>query len=274
MDSILSDIPTVHDLPETSTPAPESTPAEKVEAAPEPEKTEAKPAAEKATAPEHDGEDEQDHVPGDFDGLKRALAAARGDKRKARKAWQETEKQLAELRGRLSAMERPQPAQQQPAAPAQFDLNDETFFGQGPEAVKRYVSMQIAADREERRKEHLNRSEAAARERHEDFQEAYNAFETAARSNRALWEQAVNSYDPAEFAYKTGRTYQQLDGVSDLDQLKAKFRAEFEAEMAQKSAPVAAPVAAPPKSIAGARGSGITATSTWSGPRPIGDILR
>lgn len=267
MDSILSDEKSVNDLPETIETTTEANLSETREAKADVVETKTEPAKQ-----ETGDETEQDeHVPDDLQGLKRALAAARGDKRKARKKWQEAEKAMAELRGKLSVTERQpkQPSQQN--QPKKIDLTDEEFFGRGPEAVKAYVEHQVAIVREEQKAQWLNRSEAAARERYADFQEAYLDFQELAKAQPYLWAQMDNVHDPAEFVYRTGKTFRELKGVSNLDDLRKKIRAEVEAELQQRQSPGSAPP--PPKSIAGARGTGSPAAQTWAGPRSLDDIL-
>lgn len=285
MDSILSDEPSVHTLPESRDSAPEPEREESTETAKasesEPEKVAANPATESAAnaKPEaHNGDDEEpEHVPDDLAGLKRALAAARGDKRKARRQWQDTEKAMAELRGRLSAMEQPRtPAQPQPKAPQQIDLNDETFFGQGPAAVKAYVEHQIRTVRDEQRSQRLGYSEAAARERHQDFQEVFSDFQKFAQSQPHLWQQMEASHDPGEFVYRTGKTFRELQGVNNIEDLRQKIEAEVRAKMQAEQSQQPAhqnQTPTPPRSIASARGTGSASSQQWTGPRAMEDIL-
>ena len=144
MDSILSnDIKAqpLPDGPESDSSSPSKTDASGVDkqAKAEAEKPKVEPQAKPGKTPETDGDETEDeHVPDDLDGIKRALAAARGDKRKARKKWQETEQQLAELRGKLAVYQqgqRPMPGQPQPqqATPeGPKGPTDDEFYAAGP----------------------------------------------------------------------------------------------------------------------------------------------
>lgn len=282
LDSILSDQPTIHDLPESDESAQASpqteTGSENAEQSESEEKPESKESVKAKQSQGNDHDDEaEEHVPEDLTGLKKALQAARGDKRKARKQWQETERKLAELQGRLSAMDQ---MRAQPAAkkPEEFDLNDETLFSKGSEAVKEYVARQVAAVRDEQRNQRLNHSESAARERHEDFQESMNSFFEMAKADPSLWQKMEASHDPGEFVYKTGKIHDELRGVNSIEDLKAKIRKEIEAEMHGNGEPASQgqerkQIKAPPRSIAGMRGTSVN-TQTWSGPRPLEDIFR
>lgn len=284
MDSILADEPSVHTLPESRDSAPESEREESTETTKahesEPEKVATNPAkatTETVKAEAHNGDDEEhEHVPDDLAGLKRALAAARGDKRKARRQWQDTEKAMAELRGRLSAMEQPRTPAAQPKQPQPIDLNDETFFGQGPAAVKAYVEHQIRTVRDEQRSQRLSYSEAAARERHQDFQEVFSDFQRFAQSQPHLWQQMEASHDPGEFVYRTGKTFRELQGVNNIDDLRQKIEAEVRAKMQAEQSQQPAhqnQTPTPPRSIASARGTGSAASPQWTGPRAMEDIL-
>lgn len=284
MDSILSDEPSVHTLPESRDSAPESEREESTETTKasesEPEKVAANPAkaaTENVKVEAHNGDDEeQEHVPDDLAGLKRALAAARGDKRKARKQWQETERAMAELRGRLSAMEQPRTPAAQPKQPQPIDLNDETFFGQGPAAVKAYVEHQIRTVRDEQRAQRLSYSEAAARERHQDFQEVFSDFQKFAQSQPHLWQQMEASHDPGEFVYRTGKTFRELQGVNNIEDLRQKIEAEVRAKLQAEQSQQPAhqnQTPTPPRSIASARGTGSAASPQWTGPRAMEEIL-
>lgn len=301
-DKLFQDGTTIHDLPD----APESdSPA--VDVAGDAATVEAKgetperPVVAAKTAPttkqraqnQPDSEDEHEHVPDDLEGLKRALAAARGDKRKARKQWQDTEKALAEVNGRLSAYQQqqarphPAPAAAPPEQPKPSDIDEAGYFA-GPAAVKEYVTAREKAQREELLKEVRENlgpqfvqqakeqfSEASARRRYPDFQAKLDAFKQIATP--AEFQRAAREADPYEYVYQYAATYEQVKDTPTLEDLKKKWREEWEAEMAssqeprerQAQSPESQPAPAKPpvpKSLAGARGSGASVTPQWTGP--------
>ncbi len=243
-------------------------------------------AAKESPQAQDQGEDaEAEQVPDDLDGLKRALAAARGDKRKARKAYREVEAQLAELRGRISVYQQhganPAPAggqkpqgQQQSQEP---DISDEDWYGKGPAAVKAYIAAMRQRDRQEADLRRLNASEKRALKNHADFEQKLDLFKKHAPPH--VVKQMLEEDDPAEFAYDYANTLDQIKDTPTLDDLRKKIRAEIEAEMAAKNsgAVVDQPQAKPPipRSLAGARGNGAGGNTTkWVGPRPMGEILK
>ena len=120
MGSILSDEPSLHTLPEGPEGEPSSEPGTETEAeqgaTPEPaeaKKADAKPKQEAKPAVGDDDDESDKLEPRDLEGFKKALAAARGDKRKERKKWQEAERKLAEFEGRHRALEQMQQRQQE-----------------------------------------------------------------------------------------------------------------------------------------------------------------
>jgi hypothetical protein len=206
MDSILADEPSVHTLPEAD--ESDSLPAGGSDAPQQAgEGVKHEPAAAKQPTKEG-GDDEADEGPDptDLTGFKRALAAARGDKRKMRKQWQEAEKRLARLEGQLAAHQAgaTQPKQEQ-AAPKPEDL-DEEFFGKGPGA---YISAREQAIREEMQaqlfRQRAEFDEAIIRDQHEDYEDAKAAFAQAAAQAPWLWQQVQSSARPALTVYKEGK---------------------------------------------------------------------
>jgi hypothetical protein len=247
-----------------------------------------------------DAEDE--HVPDNLDGLKKALGAARGDKRKARKAYREVETQLAELKGRITAYEaqlQRQAANPQPPAPVKPeppkapppDITDDNFYLQGPKAIKDYVEHRFAAldgRLNETRAEYDRRvseirtdiSRENARRRHSDYDEVTASFR--GKEPPYVAQDIVGSPDPAERLYEYAKAFREFSGVDSVDAFRAKIeadvRAKVEAEYAAK-AQTATPQhqaprpPVPQQSLAGARGNGSGKQAAWSGPRPIEQIF-
>ena len=289
MREILGERPTIGDGAEA--PAAEA-PSEPARDTPEPESAASKPEAEpvvtteqaEAKPPAVDESDADEDVPDDLERLKRAVQAARGDKRKARKAWRETELQLAELRGKYDALvaaaKRPvaeQELKKEEIAPKVVDLDEDAFYGKGPAAVKEYLEHRLQAEREQltqqmQRQLWIERSEAKARAAHPDYQDKFKLF--AEHADEAVRAHAFRQDDPAEYVYTWATAWSEFKDVPSIDALKAKIRAEIEAEIATRGAANAqAPKPQPTRSIAGARGTGAHATQTWTGPTPLSVIL-
>jgi hypothetical protein len=241
------------------------------------------PVIDARDAEDSESDDDAATVPDSLDGLKRALAAARGDKRKARKAWRDTEMQLAELRGRLEVMQRgPQtPKVDEPKieAPKPPTLDEDGFYSRGPEAVREYLEHRLATERESwgrqvEQRMFLDRSEARAMARHEDYNEKLELFRSTA--SPAVVQQMLSDHDPAEYVYEWASTYAQVKDTPSIEALRDKLREEIRQEMAasqpatQADRPAPQP---PPRSIASARGTGVHVTQQWSGPRPMSQIL-
>lgn len=273
------------DGPESDSSTPETTEVEtKADETPAPAPTPAPKLEKKVqTRPNEEGED--DHVPDDLDGLKRALAAARGDKRKARTKWQDADRELAALKGKIELYERQLRAPQPVAAtqtPKTVDIDEAGYFA-GPAAVKEYIAAREKQQREEWEREAKEKlapsiaqevkeklSEASARRRYSDFDAKFEAFKRNAPKHE--FERAAQDADPYEYVYQYATMHEQMQGAQSLDDLKARWRQEWEAERSTtaeaepepQKQPVRPPV--PPKSLAGARGSGASVTPQWTGP--------
>ncbi len=276
MDSILSDEPSVHSLPDDagqSAPEaaePEETTTDKVEAAPE----EAPKPAE--TAGDDDSDDGPE--PTDFDGFKRAMAAVRGDKRKLKTKWQEVEKQNARLEGELAALRR---QGTQPAVRPEPEAAKPGFWDSDPEKyIQERLKSELDSFQKQSRSLMIERDERAMRRQHTDYEEVSNAFSAAAQNNPQLLAAFRADPDPVGFAYEQGKQLMRLQhhGATSVTELEAKIRAEVTAELESKrsepSEPQRQPARPPiPKSIAGSRGSGAGIPAAWSGPRSLNQIL-
>ena len=242
--------------------------------------------AEAKTAPktaETAGDDEDEgSLPADLEGYKKALAAARGDKRKARAKWQEAEQKLARFEGQLTAM---QNMQRQQPAPAEQPKQDAKGLWDHDDPSK-YIEEKIQERQQELReqftKQLIDVERRAMRRAHTDYADAEKAFVEAAQASPQL-AAAIRSMPPAdavEFAYKEGKSLllRQKYGASSIDDLAAKIRAEVTAELQGQTATETTPTTAakapiPPKSNASARGVGVGTTQQWSGPRSTQEIF-
>jgi hypothetical protein len=237
----------------------ESSPAPKQET----QASEQQPATKAEAKPAETHEDEEDaHVPDDLSGLKRALAAARGDKRKARKQWQETEKRLAELSGRMSAMH------QQPRADAPKPPSPEDDFYANPVAAMQRQAAQLRREM----------SVEMMRSVREDYDQVVSEFARKIQGTPIATQieaQLSNHPNPARFVYDYAKNFAKLEGVSSIDDFEKKVeervRARLEAEYAERQQPVnTRPI--PKPSLAGARGNGAGAPQNWAGPRSFDEL--
>lgn len=287
MDSILADEPTVHDMPES-----EDSASTFVDNGSEREGTkEPQSTAPETGADESDDTSDPDPVDLTAAGLRKALSAARRDKREERKRSREYQRQLDQLSGHVSALRQPQAhvPQQQPAKRPEDD--DEAFYAKGPawtrevaDARVRQAEEKFAAFEHRARIEKIEDAEEAIVERHEDGRKRIDSFAQRMAANPALRAEFVavcegrhQQYrNPAKFAYEYDRAAEQANEIGDPESYKAKLRAEWEAEQTGRggrSEPSRAPTKTP-KSIASARGIGVAARREWSGPRDLKDILR
>lgn len=246
-----------------------------------------KPKVETKTTDEVAFEDDAEAKPVDLSGYERALDAARGDKRKARKLWQEAKAKLAEevakarseaesaaYQRAVAQFAQQQRHQQQPqtTSPVVPDLNDTNFFD--PDAVKAFVAHQVKSGVATVEQAWFQRNIAAAKERHTDFDEFEAEFKKAVATNPHLGVQADNAPDPAEFAYRTGKTLREMQGVGTIDEFRAKIaaeeRAKILAEQVQQPPTTQSILQAPaikpplPKSLASVRGTGVGIKPEWS----------
>ena len=136
---------------------------------------------------------------------------------------------------------------------------------------------QTILDRIEERQftQQVNRSEALARSKYEDFDDALTAFQNAAMNNPALAREASASDDPAEFAYRKGKSLAQLHSHGgDIEALLAAERAKWETELRER-APSPTPTPSLPPSTASERSMGVPrAGPEWAGPKSLNEILR
>lgn len=262
----------------------------------------AKDTSDKKEAIDAHEDAEDEHVPDNLDGLKKALGAARGDKRKARKAYREVETQLAELKGRIAVYvaqlqrqaanaQSPAPIKPEPAKAPPPDITDDNFYLQGPKTIKDYVEHRFATldgRLNETRAEYDRRvaelrtdiSRENARRRHSDYDEVTESFRGKEPPHVA--QDILASHDPAERLYEYAKAFREFSGVDSVDAFRAKIeaevRAKVEAEYAAKSQAVtpqhqAPKPPVPQQSLAGARGNGFGKPAAWSGPRTLEQIV-
>lgn len=268
MDSILSDEPSVHTLPdaqESETQAPEqSATADREESAGETQAEQDQRPVTTQPAMGDDDDGEPDPLDYTAAGLRKALNAERKQKREERRQRQELQRKYEQLAAQM--------AQQRQAPAPQPQEDPETAYYANPvEWTRRQLEQREAALRTEVAKTRIDVSEAHARRAHADYEEKAAAFAELAQRDPRLLAQLGQEADPGEWAYQMGKIYLFSREVgTDPEAWREKERERLRAELTEQAQ---APAKTPPKSIAGVRGSGAGAPRSWSGPRSLDEIL-
>ena len=166
------------------------------------------------------------------------------------------------LEARLKALE----AAQQPQEPSK------TFWDDPESKFKEFEQKMSGVVTNTR----LNTTEMIARSKHPDFDENLAVFQQIVQNTPGIWQQALDSPDPAEFAYKTGKNYKDLQDAGNIDTLKDRIekevRIKIEAELKAKEEAKIKERAALPGSLSdvtGARQQRVV----WDGPSSLNSIL-
>jgi hypothetical protein len=179
---------------------------------------------------------------------------------------QELEQQVAELNARFEAAQRQMP-QAQPEAPVDFWDNP---TGTIKSEVQQAVAAALQAEKQQQTMARINESEVKAKATYADYDDAFRAFQQAATANHSLIQQMTAASDPAEFAYKKGKTALDLERVGSIDELLANAKAQWEQE-ARAAMPV--PTAALPSTTATDGSVGGRTGPAWAGPVPLDQLL-
>ncbi len=119
----------------------------------------------------------------------------------------------------------------------------------------------------------MDLSESIARSTHADFEEKLSVFSELVAQNPALYQHMAQQVNPAEFAYKVASDQLKLKEMANPAEyeakLEAKIRAKLEAEYAEKMKKGQLP-----PTLADARGGAGARAAEWSGPTPLGDLLK
>lgn len=173
---------------------------------------------------------------------------------------QNLERQLAELQ-----------AKAKPEEPAKGFWDD-------PEGVLSKHEQQL---RDVERNTILRTSEMIARSKYQDFDQEVGVFAEMLKAVPGLHQAWLAAPDPAEFAYRTGKSHRQLSEAGGVDKLRekieaetrAKVESEFRAKEEARQKEMAALRAALPQSLSDARGT-TQHRPVWTGPAPLEDILK
>jgi hypothetical protein len=177
----------------------------------------------------------------------------------------ELKQQIAAIQAQFAQMQQQAPAKAQEPEPEFWDNPQAVIASQ----VQQAVMQALEAQKQQQTMERITESENAAKGRYADYDDAFLAFQQAATANPLLVKQMTAASDPAEFAYKTGKTALELSQVGSIDALLQRERAKWEAEArAAMPAPPALPSTTATDGSVGARTG-----PAWAGPAPIGDML-
>jgi hypothetical protein len=179
--------------------------------------------------------------------------------REEREKRQRLEAELADLRNQFQSFQQPK----EPEAPPPSLWEDEAAWGGN--LVQQAV--QLAEQ-----KTVMRMSEMMARQAEPEFDTLKAEFLALAEKSPGLAEQALADPHPWMKAIQIAKNHKTMAdlGATDLDSLKAKIREELMAEM---QSPAAAQSMVPP-SLSGVRNVGQRSGPVWSGPTPLGDMLR
>lgn len=123
----------------------------------------------------------------------------------------------------------------------------------------------------------MDTAEQIARSKYNDFDDKINVFAEVLQSTPGLREHWMQAPDPAEFAYRTGKNYMELQQAGNIDALRAKIESEvrmkLEAEMKAKDEARKAELAAIPPSLSNAQ-SAPGNKAVWGGPPSLDNILK
>lgn len=205
------------------------------------------------------------------------LTAALQAERKKRQAY---EKELAELRAKLTAQPAPPAHQPQPPPEPQVQLSELMF--QDPD---RFVQTLQQRQEEAMLATRIATSEAMARQQ-PDYDAAEQALSAYAQTSPAAAAEVARMLRthpaPAMWAYQAGKHILSLQKWQPLMQQHADpdayINAEIERRMSERQAqqptsPEPTPPARLPTSLAGARNTAPRSGPAWSGPRPLNAIL-
>lgn len=220
----------------------------------------------KETGVEPTAETAAETVPPTADRLPHAEYVALKDERTKR---QQAEDRVREYEQMFAQLNRPQVQPQ-----------EEPDMFADPDAFKAHLAKQIRDDllnelqpqfQQQRVLSRAEMSEMQARTKYEDYDAKIEVFKEAIRDNPFLLTQIQQAPDPATFAYNAANKYleaQQYGGTSpSRAQIEAEIRDQIKAELGLER-----PQA--PSTFAGDRSVGARSGPAWTGPLPLGDMLK
>lgn len=179
-----------------------------------------------------------------------------------------------ELKQQLEAIRQQMERQQQQPQQAPKE-EPETDFWDNPQAfmarqMEQFGQTMMQRFQQQQQVERIEASEAAAKAKYTDYGDAFQAFQQAAMANPSLVQEMTAAADPAEFAYKTGKTALDVRQYGSIDKLLEAKRAEWEAEL---KAAVPQPKQTFPETTAADGSVSARSGPAWSGPPSMNELL-
>lgn len=256
-------------LNDTPEPVEQTEPQAEAPATPEPEapaegppRDESGRFAPKQTGEEQQGEPAAEPTPGTNPIPDDQFKGYLTEKRKR----QELEQQVAAMQAQFQSLQSQARAPQAEPEPEFWDNPQAVIASQ----VQQAVMQALQAEKQQQQVARINESEVKAKATYPDYDDAFRAFQQAVTANPNLIQQMTSASDPAEFAYKKGKTALQLEQVGSIDELLANERAKWEAEA---RAAIPAPAQSFPTTTANDGSVAGRGAPAWAGPKPIGDLL-
>lgn len=177
-----------------------------------------------------------------------------------RAALQDERRKRQELQRQLDALANQKPQTEKP----DFWADPEKAFGDLKAEMGQLVQGAI-----------LGVYEGQARGRHTDFDERMDTFADMVRNDPTLYQRMLTAPDPAEFAYQSAKTSEEINAAGNIDnyraQVEAEVRQKLEAEYNDKFGQVLNERIPPSLSNTRAAGSN---RPEWTGPPSLDNILK
>jgi hypothetical protein len=173
-----------------------------------------------------------------------------------RRRRQEAENEREALRQQLAQFQTQTP-------PPDFWDDPDQAFNHRLQTVLPDITERI---RSELRVERVKESADDARSRYQDYDQTIDVFHQLATQNPSLQQQMLMARDPAEFAYKTAKTHQQVQSYGSIEQM-------IEAEVAKRLTAQPAPATPIPDTLADAQSSRGAPASAITAPPTLDAIL-
>lgn len=270
IDDILNEEPSAE--PEIQTEAPEVTGrprdehgrfAPKEEGEPE---TQPQVAAEPESAPPAQDQ-EAGHIP---------IAALKDERTKRQQAEEQLRKYEEHFQALQQQMSNPAPLQYQQPVDSGLDPETQAFIDLIREQVSTEVLQNVQSYTQNQFLMERGRiAEWRARDRYQDYDDTVEHFKMAAGENEFLMQELLKADDPAEYAYRVGKKVQEAHSIGQAPS-REQIEAEIEAKLREKlKAELGLPATRQaPSTLAAERSVGTRSGPAWTGPTPLGDLLK
>lgn len=111
-----------------------------------------------------------------------------------------------------------------------------------------------------------------ARKNHDDFDEVMAGWKELVDANPGILQQVMSSENPGEESYKIAKQYQSVQEIGDPKEYREKLKEELKAELLEEMKKPDGK--ALPESLATERNVGSRKGPEFSGPTPLGEILK